>query len=1549
MTSLEKEVLEIEDFYKSILNSIINGVWVTNADDVIYYANKGIENIAGILAKQIVGSHILKDFPESTLKYFRPHYLKAKDTLQSVFYDAIPVRTPSGRHSYQSGWLIPRIKEGKYDGIVCTVDDVTERIEAEEKLKESEDQLRKINMELEQRIEERTRELKESEEKFRTISEQSLMGILILQDDMYKYVNQAAANMFGYTVEELLDTPQGGFMNYIHPEDREFVREQATKKQMGMEDVIKKYQYRGLTKSGETIWVQLYSCTITFEGKSADLITSIDFTERKKAQKALKESEEKYRNLVKNAQEGIWALDEYENTIFINQKICEMLGYTRNEMIGKNLHSFIPDSMKELIESNRSRRERGEKETYDLQLVKKDGIIIYTNVKAAPIMDENRNYKGSFAYITDITQRKIAEQELDISEIKYRTIFEEALNPILIIDENGAYLDVNKTACEFLESSKEEILGKVVWDYTPPYILEEQKRTHTPFYARRTLETEYLVNGKIKTLLLNVVPFEVAGKKLLYGIGQNITDRLKAEQNLKESEEKYSNLFQYSNDAIILHDLEGNMIDINQNAIKWLGYTKSEILKINLSQLHPSKDLEISKNALKDIKKNKFINFEIRFKRKNGDLFTADVSSKIIEIDGKTIIQGEIRDITERKMAEQKLKESEEKFRSIFEHAAVGIAQVAPDGSFIKVNQKFCEILKYSQEELLFLSFPEITHPDDLEENIIAKSKLLDGEILSYSTEKRYMCKNGSVVWVNLTAALIRDSSQTPKYFITIIEDISDKKELEEESNKFFNLPLHLLIISGLDGIIKRVNPGWTERLGYEAEELEGKNFLELVHPDDRAATIGEMDKLSKGITTFHFENRYRHKKGHYRTLAWSATSGLGKGVIYAIAHDITERKIAESLIHLQRDIAVRFSLGAGLKDFSRFCVESIIQIEELDYCGIYLVEQSSGDLNLLFYKGISKESTHGLKRIKVNSPRMLLVMEGKPKYANLKRLDILIDNNLQNEGFKTVALIPIKSENEVIGCLNVASRTLNDIPVFIRSTLETIANQIGSIINTINTTMKLKESEEKYRILTKNINDVIWIMDLNFKTTYVSPSVNSMFGYTVEEDMARLITEKFTSESLKKIGEMIKKHITPKNIKDKNYNPVLRIEVDQYHKNGTIIPCEITVNPMRDKSGGAFGLVGITRNIAKRKEAEKKLRESEERYRLLFESSPVGIGIVDFEGNVQTINQAMEKITGYTLEEYKKINLSSTYVDLHDRSKILDVLKATGRVRNYEVHLKRKDESKYHALLNIEIEEIENKKYLITCVQDITELKLAEEKLKELNKLKSELLRRTSHELKTPLVSIKGFSDLLLELHREQLDDYIINTIEEIKRGCIRLETLIGDILKTAELESEKVEINKNEEDLSFLIKLCSIELKGLSNLRNLKIKLNIPDRLIAFFEKEQLHQVISNLLNNAIKYTPPHGNIEIKSEIKDGFMIISIIDSGIGLIEEEKGRIFKQFGKVERFGQGYDVMSEGSGLGLYISKKIIELHGGEIWVESEGRNKGSTFYFSLPIEDKF
>ncbi len=234
---------------------------------------------------------------------------------------------------------------------------------------------------------------------------------------------------------------------------------------------------------------------------------------------------------------------------------------------------------------------------------------------------------------------------------------------------------------------------------------------------------------------------------------------------------------------------------------------------------------------------------------------------------------------------------------------------------------------------------------------------------------------------------------------------------------------------------------------------------------------------------------------------------------------------------------------------------------------------------------------------------------------------------------------------------------------------------------------------------------------------------------------------------------------------------------------------------------------------------------------------------------------------------------------------------------------------------------------------------------LSEINKLKSDLFSRTSHELKTPLISIKGFTELLLKLHSDKLDSEVISILEEIKSGSKRLEDYINTLVESSQLDQGLLKLKKKRENLTFLIKYCVKQLQGMAKLREQKVKLNIKNNLYAHFDKEKIFEVINNLLINAIKYTPIGGTIFIDSQQKNNHYIISIKDTGIGLTKEEIAQLFTQFGKIERYGQGWDVNIEGTGLGLYISKELIDLHDGKIWVESEGRNRGSTFFFSLPI----
>ncbi len=234
--------------------------------------------------------------------------------------------------------------------------------------------------------------------------------------------------------------------------------------------------------------------------------------------------------------------------------------------------------------------------------------------------------------------------------------------------------------------------------------------------------------------------------------------------------------------------------------------------------------------------------------------------------------------------------------------------------------------------------------------------------------------------------------------------------------------------------------------------------------------------------------------------------------------------------------------------------------------------------------------------------------------------------------------------------------------------------------------------------------------------------------------------------------------------------------------------------------------------------------------------------------------------------------------------------------------------------------------------------------KLKESEKRYRDFMSIASHEFKTPLIPIIGMPQLLLK--DNNLTEQQKHSLNEILHSGKKLNKLIDNLLDTSQIERKSIELIKREIKINTLIDLCISDLSFLIKqknhilIKNLKedIKLNIDDRKIS--------RVLTNLISNAIKYTPSNGKIEISTQIDDDNNFIFIIkDNGIGIEEKDQELIFQKFGKIR--GEEivkYELDSHGSGLGLFISKEIIKLHGGEIWFESEGKNQGTTFYFKLP-----
>jgi two-component system, sensor histidine kinase and response regulator len=293
-------------------------------------------------------------------------------------------------------------------------------------------------------------------------------------------------------------------------------------------------------------------------------------------------------------------------------------------------------------------------------------------------------------------------------------------------------------------------------------------------------------------------------------------------------------------------DKVSSTVYVSPQIEKLLGFSPEDYVadtELFAKQIHPEDRERVLEEIHRSHSSGQPFRSEYRMLRRDGRVvWVHDEAYELHDEDGKPLgLQGITQDITERKQAEKALQESEQRFGSAFRDAAIGIALVGQDGRFLQVNRSLCRIVGYSEEELLEKTFQEITHPDDLQADVEQVRRMLAGEIKTYHIEKRYFHKNGHVVWILLSVSLVHDQEGEPLYFISQIQDITERKRAEEalkESEEKFRItfedaPIGVAFID-LDGRRFKANRALCEMLGCSAEDLLGENYLEHVHPDDR-------------------------------------------------------------------------------------------------------------------------------------------------------------------------------------------------------------------------------------------------------------------------------------------------------------------------------------------------------------------------------------------------------------------------------------------------------------------------------------------------------------------------------------------------------------------------------------------------------------------------------------------------------------------------------------------------------------------------------------------
>jgi PAS domain S-box-containing protein len=501
----------------------------------------------------------------------------------------------------------------------------------------------------------------------------------------------------------------------------------------------------------------------------------------------LQSSEGRYRTLSEASPDLIFVIDRQDKVQYVNTVAARQFGKTPEQVIGKARTELFPPALADNQTASLQQVLISAEPLLSESSIAFPGGKLWLETQLVPLRNEAGEVTSVMGVSRDVTERKQSDEAVREAKERFQALFEQASDGIFLADNKGRYIEVNTAGCRLLGYTKKEILEKTLNDLTKvspaePIRFEELQLGKTIFSYREMIR-------KDGTLM----PVEISAKQYadgtLQGIVRDITERKAADDALRESEARFRRLLEMVPLPLCHVDKDGTIIFRNERFVQVFGYTAEDVPTLTEWWLRAYPDSQYRQwvtekwdSAIRraaaegrDIDPIEYI-----VTCKNGE-------ERNIEISGITLgdeFLATFVDFTARKQTESALRDSEERFRATFEQAAVGIAQVGLGGRWLRVNQRLCDIVGYTAEELLPLTFQDITHPDDLNTDLDYVRQVLAGKIQTYSMEKRYIRKDRSQVWINLTVGLVRDEATAPKYFVSVVEDITERKKTEEKLKK---------------------------------------------------------------------------------------------------------------------------------------------------------------------------------------------------------------------------------------------------------------------------------------------------------------------------------------------------------------------------------------------------------------------------------------------------------------------------------------------------------------------------------------------------------------------------------------------------------------------------------------------------------------------------------------------------------------------------------------------------------------------------------------------
>lgn len=741
------------------------------------------------------------------------------------------------------------------------------------------------------------------------------------------YVSPAIEKITGFTPKEIVDKT---YYIKIHPD-------QVEESQKILDQLIK---YPGVSiprinrllhKEGHYVWVEGTVINLLDDPNVGAIVSNYrDVTEKRTAEKKLKQSESTLKAIFNSTTEAFILLDENYIVLTFNAKANDRTIVANDIKIGDNILNYANESKKEYLKNYFKRVLTGETITYETTVYEEHAPNQkWIHVTLSPVKI-NSVIKGICIKRSDITERKIIEEELKTSEARFRSLIENSADMLTLFDANGIITYTSPAVEREFGYSSEENLLRNIKDIIHSEDIEiaekELKKSLNNPGIPIEISLKYLkkdgsyiwVEGSLTNMLT------VHGVNAIVANFKNVNEKVLAEkQKIFEKRDKEA-LINTTDDLIWSVNKSLHLIAANKAFVKSILIATGKIIKPGDRLLENEFYTHGTIKMWKDLYTKALSGTP--FKTELYNSATQSQTESWLEISFNPIFnQKEViglacycRNITENKLLQEKLKQSEEQFRGAFNHAAIGMALVGLNGSWLEVNDSFSNMIGYSKHELLGINFQSITHPDDLEQDLEVLKNLVNRKIKTHQMEKRYFHKNGNIIWVNLVVSIVLDQNDRPMHIIGQIQDITEKKITEDALKKSHELlkkltdkvpiaiyqfeitkdgTMHFPFISeAVEQILPQTN---IPLLKADAMSLFGK-----VHPSDIEKLFSSIKESRQNLSDWDME--FKAVVGD--KLKWIKGCSIPEKtendsiVWYGYLEDITDRKLTEENIRVAKE-----------------------------------------------------------------------------------------------------------------------------------------------------------------------------------------------------------------------------------------------------------------------------------------------------------------------------------------------------------------------------------------------------------------------------------------------------------------------------------------------------------------------------------------------------------------------------------------------------------------------------------------------------------------------